>query len=252
MAESTTKFSLEAVNSPLKLLGLALLVVEAALAALIFYLPPEHRLIAFGIFAGIVSLTLLVLVALEKLSQTALLVSGQRIVCRRLLSRSEMYLECARLIRSANEIRDVTWGREPRGLSTIEKKAREKYRKAVEEALVLGKSYFELFSYSNSWKDALLSAIELNKKHSNFQCRIVEGDLTGLSMLDFMIADHDKIVFSHIDAQNYTPRFLFVQSEELVALFLQFYQESWAAAKSASHETIDSIHRKLSPEAGAN
>ena len=159
MKKDNPKLSLELVNSPIRLLALALILVESALAGLIFALPAEQRLFAFLFFGCIVSFTLVVLFALERLQHTAILISGRRILCRQIPTRSDMYLECARLIRTSGQLRDVSWGRDPRGLTPTDKRSREKYRKAVEEALDNGKEYYELFSYTDYRKESVTSVV---------------------------------------------------------------------------------------------
>ena len=220
--------SLSSINSPIRLLALTLVVVELALGGLIFSLDKNDRLIAFGIFGGLVSLTILTLFAIERLRATALAISQPKLNVRVIPSRREVYLECAKLVTNANMIFDTTWGNDPRPRSRPEDIARNEYRRALDASLKAGKTYRELFDGPED-DEYCMQASKTKARYSNYEARRVPST-TGHSMLEFLIADNDKVVLSHVDARNEIPMYLLIESTEVVDLFTRLHREHWANA----------------------
>jgi len=163
----------------------------------------------------------------EQRESTAPYGQNETTVCRRIRNREELYIQCLELIRSCRCIRDTTWGKRARELSPKEKKARDEYRLIIEQALDENKEYMELLT-SEGRDEYLLESEKLAEKHTHYQCRVLQVDISDFAMLDMMIGDNRHMMFSHIAAEEpHDVQYLYVESEDLVSLFRQYYSDIW-------------------------
>lgn len=154
-------------------------------------------------------------------------------IARRIMSRADLYLECANLISDSQTIRDTSWGRRPRALSGQEKTANTTYRDAISDAIRAEKDYYELFGYSEERLPRIKAASIIAKPNPRYQVRVLDIDLSSLSMIDMMIGDALRVIMSHVDAEHPEKgrQFLYLESEPLAEVFIQHYQECWRTAK---------------------
>ncbi len=152
-------------------------------------------------------------------------------VCRKIASRRQLYIECLQLIKTSEVIRDTTWGRKARDLTQKERKARELYRAAIGEHIASDKDYHELLT-AEGRDEYLAEARGIKESFPNYQCKVLAVDLSKLSMLDIMIGDNDRVIFSHVSATdpNQIVQYVYAESETLARLFLQFYCDAWRNA----------------------
>jgi len=149
-------------------------------------------------------------------------------ICRKIGNREQVYVECLAVIRASDIIRDTTWGRRARGLSASETLARNDYRRAIGGFIAEGKDYMELLT-AEGREDFLQDSFKLKKEHPNFQCSVLPIDISGLSMVDMMIGDGSRMIFSHVSANDASRnvQYVYTESEDLIQLFLQFYSDAW-------------------------
>lgn len=148
---------------------------------------------------------------------------------KKIWTREEMYLLSCDLIKSSRTIRDTTWGRKPtKELRKEEEIARAKYRKAIETFMEEEKDYYELLT-AEKRDNYIMEALIIKKKYSNYQCKVLQTDISNLPILDMMIADQDKVLFSHVSSQGLMPvvQYLYIESEVVAGLFLGLYSDAW-------------------------
>jgi hypothetical protein len=153
---------------------------------------------------------------------------GSAGICRLIPNRKELYTECLTLIETSKVIRDTTWGRRARPLGPEEQKAREAYRAAIARFMSEEKDYRELVS-AEEREEFLQESYELKQKFPHYECKVLSVDISQFSMLDMMIADNNRILFSHVSSVNpqQNVQYVYVESETLARLFLQFYSDAW-------------------------
>jgi hypothetical protein len=221
-------------NSPWPVLGIV--AVEAGILGYLFNKRPD-LLIPLSILGALLALVLLTVFSIERLRSAALSLRQTQIVCRRIHSRREMYLECTRLIRTSQTIRDTTWGKSPKELTPIEKAARKEYREAIDRALDDGKDYREMFCVGDDRQNLVEAARLLATKHHNHEVRFLEGiDLAKISMFDIVIGDSSKVILAHVagtDPTGDTSKFIYIESPELVGFLLHFWSDCWNPATNA-------------------
>jgi len=148
--------------------------------------------------------------------------------CKPINSRKELYDECRNLIETSNVIRDTTWGQRSPDLVDDEVQARELYRASVSLHIGSNKPYHELLT-AEKRNDFLNESLTVKKQFPNYQCRVLDLDISGLSIMDLMIADKNRVLFAYVSARHPTRdvSYVLVESEVVAALFLQFYYEAW-------------------------
>jgi hypothetical protein len=90
------------------------------------------------------------------------------------------------------------------------------------------KDYSELLT-AEKRDNYILEAFGIKKKYPNYRCRVLQTDISNLPILDMMIADQDKVLFSHVSSQGLMPmvQYLYVESEVVAGLFLGLYSDAW-------------------------
>lgn len=147
--------------------------------------------------------------------------------CRKIANRRELYLVCRDMINGSNVIRDTTWGRRADELAPAEKLAREEYRKAARDFIKAEKEYHEILTATRR-PEHIADSHKLKLEFPKYQCRILTVDISSLSMLDMMICDNTRVVFSHVSAiEALEVQYVYSESETLAKLFLQFYSDAW-------------------------
>jgi hypothetical protein len=194
-------------------------------------LDENHRWIVVAVGGVVLAIALVTLFALEQLKTTALSIANTKTRVQVIPSRTDFYRYAVRLIGSSREIRDTTWGRSAPDPNRAELAARLEYREEVARALRSDKVYRELFSIPKDMP-RLIKEVEENKKQfPKYKPRLVQTDLSTFSVVDFLIGDGSKVLFSHVDARDQVPMFLYVESEDIAQLFLRVFQECWSGAK---------------------
>ncbi len=154
-------------------------------------------------------------------------------VCKRILSRKQLYIESRILIENSNTIHDTTWGRRSEDMSLEEKAERESYRASIGKFLAEGKSYRELLT-AEKRIEYLQDSLMMKEKFPSFQCRVLGLDISTLAIMDLIIADRNRVLFAHVSSDDPTAsvKYLVVHSEPLAELFLQFYSDAWRISQN--------------------
>lgn len=150
-------------------------------------------------------------------------------VCKKIEFREDVYLTCIGLLQSAKTIRDTTWGKRARLTATKETAARASYRQAIDTFVTDGKDYRELIGDDRA---DLSEARQRRKANPNYLCRELSADISKFPMVDIMIADNNRILFSYPASDN--PRhiqYVYAESEILAELFTQYWSDVWESAK---------------------
>lgn len=153
-----------------------------------------------------------------------------KVSSRLIPSRAQFYRECARLIGQAQSIRDTTWGRVSITRTQEENEARDAYRLSVFQAVSERKVYLELLGGEEHRSSYVKNAEELKMLSDNYEARIVSSYMKNMAMVDFIIGDNHRMILSHVDAKRTSPTFVLVDSQEIVGLFTQYFQECWIDA----------------------
>jgi siroheme synthase len=229
---------LRLVKSPLHILALVIVVVGTAVGFAASNLVSEQRWIVIVVGAVVLAAVLVTLYALEQLRTTALTFAGTRVHTHVIATRADLYRHCARLIATSQEIRDTTWGRDPRPLTPSETTARQEYREAVDAALRAGKVYREMFSALDNSAALVRDAQSKKNLNPQYEAKVIHTDLSRLSVIDFMVGDDAKVIFSHVDARHEVPMFVYVESRDIAQLFHRLFQECWSEAEELKHDRV--------------
>jgi len=227
------------INSPWPIV--ALVAFEIGALTFAFSKQPEW-VVPLTVFGSLFALVLITVYAIERLRNTALAMRPNTLLCRWIPTRRDLYLECAKLISSCQIIRDTTWGKTPRNLTKEEAAARKDYRRAVARALNDNKDYRELFCVADERKHLFEESLKLTLEQPNYEVRLLETDLHKITMLDMLIGDNHKLILSHVAGSDaLSPsRYLYIESEELASLMLQFFADCWVLGKPLNDNDIPS------------
>ncbi|HVA48724.1 MAG TPA: DUF4062 domain-containing protein [Pirellulales bacterium] len=154
-------------------------------------------------------------------------------------NRADLYRSCIDLVKSSQQIRDTSWGQYTRPLDEFALAARQEYRRAVSEAIRKGRSYRELFSKSEQRSELISDAKQKLQQKGGYEAKILDIDLSRISILDFMIGDDSKVILSHVDARHEVPTFLYVHSRDVAQIFLRLFQECWSLANDLAKSVKD-------------
>ena len=150
--------------------------------------------------------------------------------CEVIDSREELYSRCTQLIKSSKDIRDTTWGKRAPAPQASAEKTRVEYRAAVDAHIKDGKFYQELLTSEGREEYIEESALLKETYKGNYECRVLQVDISELSMLEMMIGDTKRIIFSHVNTYDRAQgiQYLYCESEPLAKIFLQFYADTWS------------------------
>ncbi|WP_262047315.1 toll/interleukin-1 receptor domain-containing protein [Bradyrhizobium sp. Bra78] len=153
-------------------------------------------------------------------------------VCKKIEFRQDVYKACRGLLKSATTIRDTTWGKRARLTAKNETAARALYREAIDEFVQEGKDYREILASGVGREEHIQEARKKREAHPNYLCRTLSADISTFPMVDIMIADNNRVLFSYPASDN--PRhvqYLYAESELLAALFTQYWSDVWESSK---------------------
>ena len=150
--------------------------------------------------------------------------------CEVIGPREELYRRCTQLIKSSTAIRDATWGKRAPAPQPSAEKTRDEYRKAVDAHIKDGKFYQELLTSEGREEYIKESALLKETYKGNYECKVLQVDISKLSMLEMMIGDTQRIIFSHVNTYDRAQgiQYLYCESEPLAKIFLQFYADTWS------------------------
>ncbi|MDP2883638.1 MAG: hypothetical protein Q8P51_01270, partial [Ignavibacteria bacterium] len=159
--------------------------------------------------------------------------SSAEFSCETLENREALYKSAAEVIGSAKSILDTTWGPEPSEPSPSELAARAKYLDAKRRAIRGGAGYCEIVSSAPLAEIGTEDSEKLKHGHPNFWVAALGGPTTEAYMIDFLVADEQQIIFSHVHSTvpGGMNRYLCCKCEPLAKLFAGLFRQCWDIAK---------------------
>ncbi len=145
-----------------------------------------------------------------------------------LQNRGEMYKTCERLINSAKNVVDMSWGQKAEiGRFKTQKndyqKAKDNFIKSKDIH-----SKYESFSYREIISSELSKETEAQGFNTG-NTKVFKNDFS-LLLIEFMIFDQKSIILSRAyeDGENMNdPRYYLIHDEKIASMFYGFFEDVW-------------------------
>ncbi|MBI3579878.1 MAG: hypothetical protein HY089_10770 [Ignavibacteriales bacterium] len=222
------------IKTPLAFYALGMLVLESMLLGSLPFIQEEHRSYLVGAALGILAFLLVAVLGLQVWFKIPIHLPFETSTITPLKNRQVLYEHAAQILQKATHVLDTTWGRDPQELTPAEKTAREQYLLNQKEAIQKGAQYWDLYSTTRTQKEQIAKAVGDYVDYPNYQARLLTGISHSISMLDFLIADGEHILLSHVDASGVIDlnRFAYIRSKQLAQVLASVFHECWDEAES--------------------